>query len=64
MRDDALIDERHLLTHPFYTRWVVDDLPMEGIRDYGPRYYAFEWIMPVAYHPAPTRTAASLARHL
>src|ERR671924_390618 len=26
-RLDAMIDERRLLTHPFYTKWVVGTLP-------------------------------------
>ncbi|HUG87693.1 MAG TPA: CADD family putative folate metabolism protein [Actinomycetota bacterium] len=43
---DALIDEHHLLTHPFYTRWVAGDLPIEAIRDYARRYYAFESAFP------------------
>jgi pyrroloquinoline-quinone synthase len=39
---DALIDGRHLLTHPFYTRWQAGTLPREALQDYARQYYAFE----------------------
>ncbi len=41
-RIDALIQERSLLTHPFYTRWVAGTLPLASIRRYVTRYYQFE----------------------
>lgn len=41
-RLDAMIDRRHLLTHPFYTKWVAGTLPRESIQDYARQYYAFE----------------------
>ncbi|MGH8937290.1 MAG: CADD family putative folate metabolism protein [Acidimicrobiia bacterium] len=43
---DALIDERHLLTHPFYVRWVAGTLPVEALRTYVQQYYAFESAFP------------------
>ena len=39
---DALIGRRHLLTHPFYTKWVAGTLPKEAIQEYARQYYAFE----------------------
>ena len=33
-RLDAMIDERHLLKHPFYTRWNEGTLPMEALQEY------------------------------
>jgi pyrroloquinoline-quinone synthase len=39
---DTLIDRRHLLTHPFYAKWVVGTLPREALQDYARQYYAFE----------------------
>jgi pyrroloquinoline-quinone synthase len=45
-RIDALIEERHLLSHPFYTKWVAGTLPVEAIRDYARQYYAFESAFP------------------
>ena len=45
-RIDALIEERHLLKHSFYTRWVKGELPPEAIREYATRYYHFESSFP------------------
>jgi pyrroloquinoline-quinone synthase len=39
---DRLIEERDLLTHPFYTKWVAGTLPREAIQEYARQYYAFE----------------------
>jgi pyrroloquinoline-quinone synthase len=41
-RIDEMIDRRHLLTHPFYTKWVAGTLPKEAMQDYARQYYAFE----------------------
>jgi pyrroloquinoline-quinone synthase len=43
---DAAIQERHLLTHPFYTKWVAGTLPKRSIQDYARQYYAFESSFP------------------
>lgn len=45
-RIDALIAERSLLNHSFYTRWVAGELPPEAIREYATRYYHFESAFP------------------
>src|SRR6187551_2385463 len=45
-RIDALIDERHLLKHPFYTKWANGTLPKEALQEYTRQYYAFESAMP------------------
>jgi pyrroloquinoline-quinone synthase len=45
-RIDALVDERHLLTHPFYTKWAAGTLPMESLQEYARQYYAFESTFP------------------
>src|SRR5688572_884313 len=39
---DALVEERHLLTHPFYTKWNEGTLPKESLQEYARQYYAFE----------------------
>lgn len=39
---DRRIRDRHLLTHPFYTKWVEGTLPREAVQDYARQYYAFE----------------------
>ena len=41
-RIDALIEERHLLRHPFYAKWVAGTLPVEALQDYARQYFAFE----------------------
>ncbi len=45
-RMDALIDERHLLKHPFYTKWADGTLPKEALQEYARQYYAFESTFP------------------
>src|SRR5687768_9171714 len=39
---DALVQERHLLTHSFYTKWAEGTLPLENLQEYARQYYAFE----------------------
>lgn len=43
---DALIAERHLLTHPFYTKWREGTLTREALQEYARQYYAFESTFP------------------
>jgi pyrroloquinoline-quinone synthase len=43
---DALIEERYLLNHPFYTKWAEGTLPKEAIQEYSRQYYAFESSFP------------------
>lgn len=43
---DRLIDDRHLLTHPFYTKWQAGMLPREALQEYARQYYAFESSFP------------------
>jgi len=45
-RLDAMIDERHLLKHPFYTKWANGTLPKEALQEYSRQYYAFESSFP------------------
>jgi len=33
-RLDRMIDERHLLKHPFYTKWAEGTLPLEALQEY------------------------------
>ena len=56
-RLDAMIDERHLLKHPFYTRWAAGRLPLEALQEYARQYYAFESAMPRFLSALHTRTA-------
>jgi pyrroloquinoline-quinone synthase len=45
-RVDALIAERHLLKHPFYTKWRNGELSREALQEYARQYYAFESTFP------------------
>jgi pyrroloquinoline-quinone synthase len=45
-RIDRLIDERHLLGHSFYRKWVAGTLPTECLQEYARQYYAFESTFP------------------
>jgi pyrroloquinoline-quinone synthase len=61
-RIDALIKDRHLLTHPFYTRWREGTLPVEAIREYTRQYYAFESAFPRLLSAIHTRTEDPVVR--
>ncbi len=61
-RLDQMIDERHLLKHPFYTKWVAGTLPIEALQEYARQYYAFESAMPRYLSALHTRTADKAVR--
>lgn len=45
-RIDAMIDERHLLRHSFYRRWVEGTLPKASLQEYARQYFHFEASFP------------------
>jgi pyrroloquinoline-quinone synthase len=59
---DRMIDERHLLKHPFYTKWAEGTLPIEALQEYARQYYAFESAMPRYLSALHTRTADRAVR--
>lgn len=59
---DALIAERHLLSHPFYTRWREGTLPVEAIQEYTRQYYAFESGFPRLLSAIHSRTDDAVVR--
>ena len=61
-RLDALIDERHLLKHPFYTKWTAGELPKEAMQEYARQYFAFESAMPRFLSAIHSRTENAAAR--
>jgi pyrroloquinoline-quinone synthase len=64
-RLDAMIDERHLLKHPFYTKWTEGTLPIEAMREYARQYFAFEAAMPRFLSALHTRTEdAGVRQHI
>jgi pyrroloquinoline-quinone synthase len=61
-RIDEMIDERHLLKHPFYTKWTAGTLPREAMQDYARQYFAFESAMPRFLSAIHSRTENANAR--
>ena len=61
-RLDQMIDERHLLKHPFYTKWAEGTLSLEALQEYARQYYAFESAMPRFLSALHTRTADRAVR--
>src|SRR3954469_6305396 len=57
-----MIDERHLLKHPFYTKWAEGTLPLDALQEYARQYYAFESAMPRYLSALHTRTADKAVR--
>jgi pyrroloquinoline-quinone synthase len=55
-RLDQMIDERHLLKHPFYTKWNEGTLPLEALQEYARQYYAFEAAFPRLLSAIHSRT--------
>lgn len=41
-----MIQERHLLTHPFYRRWQMGKVAHSVLREYSKQYYAYESALP------------------
>jgi pyrroloquinoline-quinone synthase len=41
-RIDSLIEERHLLRHSFYRKWLDGTLPPAALQDYARQYFSFE----------------------
>jgi len=55
-RIDALIAERHLLKHPFYTKWRAGELTRDELQEYARQYYAFESTFPRLLSALHTRS--------
>ncbi len=61
-RVDEMIDARHLLKHPFYTKWAEGTLPREALQEYARQYYAFESSFPRFISAIHSRTESAAAR--
>jgi len=57
-----MIDERHLLKHPFYTKWAAGTLPIEAMQEYARQYFAFESTMPRFLSAIHSRTESPEVR--
>jgi pyrroloquinoline-quinone synthase len=43
---DRIIEDRHLLRHPFYERWQKGKISQDVLREYAKQYYAYESKLP------------------
>lgn len=43
---EQIVEERHLLQHPFYKRWQEGRVSLEVLREYAKQYYAYESQLP------------------
>lgn len=43
---ERIVEEHHLLKHPFYQRWQEGRVPLEVLREYAKQYYAYESRLP------------------
>ncbi|HMC09202.1 MAG TPA: hypothetical protein VKL22_07770 [Actinomycetota bacterium] len=44
---DRMIEEQHLLMHPFYHRWQKGKVSLDALRSYAVQYYAYESALPL-----------------
>ena len=59
---DARIEERSLLRHSFYRKWVEGTLPREAMQEYAKQYYKFESSFPRVLSALHARTEEAWAR--
>ena len=59
---DRQIDDKHLLKHPFYTKWATGTLPREAMQEYARQYFAFESSFPQFLSALHSRTADAAVR--
>ena len=41
-RIKAVLDDKSMLKHPFYTEWTTGELPIAKLQEYARQYYHFE----------------------
>ena len=63
-RIDDLIQERSLLTHPFYQAWNEGRLPLDNLKEYAKQYYHFEASYPTFLSGVHHRCPDSRVRQL
>jgi pyrroloquinoline-quinone synthase len=51
---DRIIEDRHLLRHPFYERWQKGKVSRDVLREYAKQYYAYESKLPAFLETAMT----------
>lgn len=63
-RIKAVLDEKSLLKHPFYTEWTTGELPIAKLREYARQYYHFEAAFPQYLSSIHSRTKSPAIRQL
>jgi len=58
---DSLIEQHHLLKHPFYRAWTEGSLPKESLRVYAEQYYQHVRAFPENLKQLAGRTTGKLA---
>ena len=59
---DSLIEEHHLLKHPFYRAWAVGTLPKESLQLYAEQYYQHVLAFPENLKQLASRSSGNLAQ--
>lgn len=63
-RIKAVLDEKSMLKHPFYTEWTTGELPLSKLREYARQYYHFEAAFPRFLSAIHSRTDSPQIRQL
>ncbi len=63
-RIKAVLDEKSMLKHPFYTEWTTGELPLDKLREYARQYYHFEAAFPRFLSSIHSRTESPRIRQL
>jgi len=61
-RIDRQIEQKHLLSHPFYTAWAAGTLPKAQMHEYARQYFAFESSFPRFLSALHSRTEDATVR--
>ncbi|MFN8618309.1 MAG: CADD family putative folate metabolism protein [Dehalococcoidia bacterium] len=63
-RIKAVLDEKSMLKHPFYTEWTTGELPIAKLQQYARQYYPFEAAFPRFLSSIHARTDSPEIRQL
>ena len=63
-RIKAVLDEKSMLKHPFYTEWTTGELPIAKLQEYARQYYHFEAAFPRFLSSIHCRTESPAIRQL
>jgi len=63
-RIKAVLDEKSMLKHPFYTEWTTGELPVAKLQEYARQYYHFEASFPRFLSSIHARTENPKIRQL